>query len=1060
MDYTYVPTILDVIPEFFKIHRALDPTKLDVFMGQYKAYSPDQRTRKASRTKSIDFGKGVSLPFGYFVEYDLESIPFLSSGSKVEWQPSGKMAKFHLQEGHRLADIVVDSEQEMRACKFRWAKNIAELSDETRQEFKRPLAEITFMPDTGTTSSPEQIGGEFIRDLAELCTYDEDGKYYPKWKWKKTEKHPKPPAVLDVTTADPNYFKRIFREQVLMRDRIYVAVFSVAQYELYLLDVKDGVLKEKVVYHLVDSYTAQQHEADLKSAEKIAFFFYTMHGTASYNPPEFKTADAHQKAAQRLADPAAMVRSRKAKKELSHVKDDFDWFVEMVELFFHDRFYFIDMAEVKKSFGMFVGPDLFQKQVAAAIYDALFEYTGNDPVTVATRVKVKKLANDPNWLVIPRGYQTLMHSRFVGINYQESPHMSGPWCYFRDIVDGHCWKLPLLNVVKNLLVESVAKDVWEATRGMIPIIEAVVWGGTAVMAFEIVGPRFIYDHVKKKLGKEALRQLIRKEILPAVVAAVTELVTDIFGWSSMAAFAKGFFDGYVVHAIYQHFVEHLETYATEGPLEYRLAKALWHLHKIIDSLMQKIELLREELSIDTERRQLQEGLEHFEKFGVHILQGAMLLGSALYWLEHKDAAPFTEAMIETASGKGPDLKQWNSEAANGLAGFIQGITAAIVDPDKLSRAAEKAEIKLEFADDLLRPLFSHPVAGAFVVGGALYTGVFLLGKSLGALIKRLPRKSWLVTVLVASLLLKSDQASDQAAGDESTAGKILDHILQFFEGALKDMFVGDAKRARFLGEMTGSLWGAVMVDGALHHGKEKVDHLFKNKKILSGVAKVSTFHADVNLHHGKIGWALGALKLLLYRYLSFYDELVTHGIFAQKRDESAFAKLLNDIDEMRLRQTLKDRNLEHLVEFKSDSETRITFEKIGLALVTVHDRLEQDQKEYLQKTYGSDIERYKKDLASFAQTLDEVGVGKWIDDREKWLKENYQMVYHHFVLHLRAAVHQLILAMGELFVGFTKNGYSWISLLQELGLQLGEVSQLTDKLHSELELFKHPDAAA
>lgn len=1022
----------------------LDLINCDAYLGLYYAYKPEKQVspavkrpfKKASDSQTIQLPGLPKLKWAYKLEQNLQPVSFKVEPDgavdvDLNWVPSKENNVFHLVVGRRLGDLVQDSKEELEACKFPWFKLVSDLSGEERKVYSKDLGKIEYLPPGVLV---DQDSHNFVEAMAAGCTYDQKGKYFGKWK-KKFKAHS---GLGDYSEA---YIKATLREQKLKGNWFYALVQSSVQYELYRLDGTDDGLHIVPLDQSADPYWAAELNQS-EGARTMVTIFWTIHGEeqesqAVYNIASIKPSEEPSK---NLVDPRAQLRKLAGAKfgtldktvkrqtligEVEtkglKLKDDFAWFVEWADANFPAPFGFVSIKEAQDSAGLsmpFEGTDLYRKGVNGQIRKELEKLKGDDPQTKEIRRRVTALLDDPDKLILAQGAKD-GDSRFVGTD--------NTWAYFRNVETGVTWKISLWALTKNLLTGAMGADLYQRTKGLVPLIQILVWAAVIVVALEVVGLAAAYEWVKRQVSGQIAKKAMKEAAIlagAALASLMAQLVLTFFDGDKAKRwkwFAEGFFDGYVKHAVLDHFHEHIKTLYTDGPLEYRIAMALKNLRATIAKVEHTSEVLRNELT----EQSLKEGLERFQGIIVHLVQGAALLMSAFYYVEHKDAEPVMKVIGDMAESKHPDMKEWNDQAAKALAAFIRELSKGIYgDLDKLAAGADKSKKTLHDIGGVLDKLFGNPAVGAVLIGAAIQGLVFAVGK--------IPTKAWLLLGM-GGMVLGAKALENASAETAATINELFNDFYKDFPGT-------DKVRAKKYGDLVGQLFGGILVDRALHKGADGIKNSF-DSPILKKVAGAATFSATINLHHGKVGWVLAVLKVILKRYVAIAQEL-KDGLLANKRDESAFAAAITDIKD----EGMKKKGQGRWIDFRATNETGMSLHGLAVALFNLKYVLDEDQKDFLKNKYQGDIAKYKADLKEFESLMEKSGV-------EDWAKKNADMFFHHFQLHLRLAATELLAALEDLLKPFTKSGFSWGTLLEELGLEVGDLEKIHADLEQNMQIF-------
>ena len=487
------------------------------------------------------------------------------------------------------------------------------------------------------------------------------------------------------------------------------------------------------------------------------------------------------------------------------------------------------------------------------------------------------------------------------------------------------------------------------------------------------------------------------------------------------AFARGFFHGYVYDTIYDHLVNHvfLDT-ITKGPREVRMVMAAKKVFATVDKMLDIVHTLEQELDDNA----IQQGLNHFKGAAGKLAEGAAMLFSAIYYLPHDQAEPLLKMFGQNAAGQPPDPKLWAAEAQRQL-----GHVTALLGKLAHLKSAEEVLEELK-SSKALKALMVVAVLEPQIIWGVEY-----------AWHKHMPKGTGWPTFLFVALagILYLDHVTDDKFA--IVLSDLIVDLLRNFPGAT-------AERAELVGKLIGDFYGGMVMnntvwsEGDLDHGGKKKPSLLAKWRMsepLSG----STVWGNV-----KWGPIDSILELLFNRYLFLFEKLKkVPGEVGKARDFIADSV-----------QSMSDKKLDeegwgHLKDFHDDSHKGLSMKQIGLAIVKLRKQLAVDLDSFL-KHHHKDIEEYQNDIVAFNRLVEKSGFDFHVPANEKEAK----FLYHQMLRHLYLALDSLAEALRLLFEPFTKSGFSWIRLLQELGLDVGDLSKLQDevmkKAKDELQSFK------
>lgn len=411
----------------------------------------------------------------------------------------------------------------------------------------------------------------------------------------------------------------------------------------------------------------------------------------------------------------------------------------------------------------------------------------------------------------------------------------------------------------------------------------------------------------------------------------------------------------------------------------------------------------------------------YAAFGLeHLVKGTALLMSAMYYVEHKDAASMLDLFGRGGQAKEPPtVEEWEAEATHQVAAIAATFTGLLDEFDSI--------------DDVIAELRNNKKIMAGAVLGVLRTQIFSVikytwrhrnGKTAKTPLKS--KRKWAFYALaIGAVLLMSSDSGDGKNETEDVLGELLHKMFSLLKQAASDFPGRSPPEAELYGKIVGNLLGGFVLDRFLF----KDNHPFR--KVFDAPVIGATLKG--NLRHGVVK---GFLALIFKRYLSLYNDLVKHGVLSTARREEEFASLVNDVRDAEL----ANKGLDHLATFESDSEKSMSLADLAKALLGFHKVLQDDGVELLQKHYGGTIERLKEDLAATSRLSDDLGITGFAEEHVKAL----------FVVmntHVRLAMSELSQSVSELFRPFIADGhFSWMMLLKELGFDVGDVSQIQNEV--------------
>ena len=1022
--------VIDLLDDYaHHLAPEIDALKSSFRLATYHAYDP-----KGLKPKTIKMEDG-EWPLRFYLRTLDGDIPVLQGKQPKQlrtwkldrsFKPAEDKAKtLHLTTWVQLTDAVWDDKNEMAAAGFDYTGDLAPLSRSAREVFAKNLGDI---------EPPRYIvdGGAFLRSLAHHCTYDAQGDYYPKWIAGKENKLPYQGNL------SPEYLANVGGEEevTLQKGKLYALQFSATDAHFFELRGKKGALHRTLLFSVLAGapppYTAK------KEIEKKRHVVYLVHAADGLQD-EWKgnVRKVYGKdpghTFTRIVDPQAMVEAASGKKVSVDLglKDDFDWFVEMVKQYFPLRLHVYDTSWMEPKGVLQL--DGVQKQLREEIQRVLKEEAGKHRGTTnaALDEQVRKfLDGNRKLVIIPQGYPTGEHSRFVGFdNY---------YAYERHLDTGTVAIMPIEDYLFALAVGDLARQVYKDTAWLIPFIKytmialgafATLGTGAFLSGASVAALRsWVVQYAREKITAEVLEKIIVEKLYPALIALTVELELKIFSNNPedtagrVAAFAHGFFLGYLRDTLYDHFVKHLlidNVKHAMMPREVRMALAVKNLYHVIDRFQRVVHTLENEL----DSAALHNGVKKFEGVATHLVRGVALLVSAIYYLPHDQAKPLLDVFGLDADKKPPDPDRWAAEAQKQLT--------------NISRTLQDL-LKLRNIDELLEDLKTSKVlkaAGALavlepeIIWGIEYTWE-----------KHSPLKGKGWATFLGLLFLTLGMLDAQTEGH-----KVFKPMFALVSDMLKNLWNGTAEQEEKYGRLVGKIFGSVVLNNTMFGKDTPLGKLMHDRPVVGSVVWG-------NLKAGPIDVFL---ELLFNRYIELYERVtkVVHKIDSKDKVKDLLTRGINGLADEKLdRLDSSGISWGHLSEFHDDTQVA-SLQRIGIAVIRLHEIVTGNLRQYVSAKYGDDLKPYREDLAAFDKLAKTVGV-----DFHKIAEDNVVGVYHQMAHHLRLALDELKEVFRELSEGFTRSGFSWLHLFKVLGFEVGDYRKLQDEImkagQEELKAFK------
>ncbi|MEZ4364575.1 MAG: hypothetical protein R3B48_30645 [Kofleriaceae bacterium] len=1051
--------LFDLMDWYFATYHEVHPSLARILWGVYCAYDPVKKTPAAVKIA----GTKRTVPLQYFLSLYPDAPIFV--GNRYDhpededehhgtfhvdrtwtWPyDTAEPRNVHLVTWSRLADPVVDDREELLRCGFPYAMPLAAMTREFRSSvYGKNLGEIHERP-RGVDAA---AGVPFLRALAQGGTYDARGDYFPKW---RSGKENRPPY--ESNTSD-RFLKQAFRELLLARDQIYVVITGPLGLVVYqIVDGPNGKRGRAYAGGIPESQYLDQ--ASLKRAGKTPYeMWWVITADGLEEPPR------HQKRKGReipgdtstieVIDPKAMVLETLGKRSASMLdhREPFAWFVELVSLRFPDRFYVLDLSQLHNTWQAWNSVPLAASR--NAVHPQILRAMVGDQDGAGTsapelfssfaRAQVEAALADPTKLVLPQGLLT-GRDRFIGVD--------DLYAYLRNLDSGLISVLPLSDYVTALAAGAFGEELYQSTQWIIPMSKAVAFGAAIAvggwalsgMGATAAGIRtWAMKYVRGEVTTKVLRE-VAKRFGPALAAKLVELVLALWdddepkggaagaqgrreGASTKTRwrhFASGFFQGYVVQTLHENLYQKVFKLVSEGPKEYRLAVAIKKVYLAAERIQEVFARLEAEL----DQAAVQRATESFQSAAQHLIRGVGLLLTALYYVDHQQASSFFELFGKGSSLATPhSAEEWEAEATHQIARIAQLVTKSI---DKFTSI-----------DDLLEELRNNELIAAGAAMAVFHAQIWAVVKHTWKVsrsgVKKVPfnngrKRKWAVYALVISaVMLIPSQTMDQI---EDFVGEAVQKMYAIVRDVLYAFPGRSIDEARLFGKITGHLLGGVVLNNFLFGGEKSQRGPLRSPIVATTLKR--------NL---KYGITKSLLAVIFKRYLSLYDRLVKQGVLNEARREEDFAALAHTFRE----EELNRRGMSHLMSFESEDENSMSLRELATALAGYHVVLREDGVSLLRDHYASDLARIKHDLEDTAKLGDELGLTTFAERSTKAL-------FVAMNTHLRLAFGELSAALHALFEPFSTDGaFSWIILLKELGLDVGDVSgiqQASEKIFGD-----------
>ncbi len=492
-------------------------------------------------------------------------------------------------------DDLAEAERLGFASRYRWIFNY----ETPRPEFEKNVSQITPL------DSNEKIA-PFRDYLYQYGTYTSrtrvaanGGKYYRKWQAKTPLRQNQ--RVFLPTKLNTDYLVECFHEPLLKKDESYILITVDGTrfvYHLLMSPASAGKPPRLSVTPVLKFDNTRRARTEPKVTPPIeAVIFHALDGGNSMPSPtkgvgkiELQTSSSGRKA----YDYKAAVRWYFDGKH-SDPGNDEAWFSIFVDTLFPDMIYAVDGTH---------------KYAAASAYtfDELVKLGELPDVDGPILAKIEAMRaaarTTPKLRFVVKGsmYGADEDSRrqLIGV--------SNDYVYEWYPKTGLVTRMTLANWYEDNYTTKVATDVYENTRGMLPIITVVTWGGVIVMTGGILGggpiANLMRTDLRKYFSRQAIKQLTKeliKKFRAQLIALLADGILHLFPDTKNAWFEllRGFVHGFGAGAI-EHYVtttdDRIEKQIKKLELEKRIVSELtggldkvYEVYKKLNAALSKLE---------------------------------------------------------------------------------------------------------------------------------------------------------------------------------------------------------------------------------------------------------------------------------------------------------------------------------------------------------------------------------------------------------------------------------------------------------------------------------------
>jgi hypothetical protein len=829
----------------------------------------------------------------------------------------------------RRADLVWDDAAELIASEFPYTNVATRLTASVRRQvYGQSLADVKPPKEDSNTGFFDD-GSRFFAAASTRATYDTDATgepYYPKWL------APNPVGPKDrqfgFDALSDRYLELNFRPYDLEKGFVYLYL-EVGRMLVLLKLMRDSKLNlqyEAVLgqgvpevgdyFDIVNKYIADQRAKNIK-LQATAVFVFSLEGTTA--PPKFTQ---QQSAAgggimlnvmEQVVDPQAVVQDARglaidAIDKAQQRWTSRDWLREMVRLRFSEQWVWFWKNAYIEMYYQIDRDKLFLNELRAAQKVAV------GPLRRTIDDLIKAANADPNLYLVKRGTKYGPDKRVMGSD--------GSYVYFYDNRTRLVTRLPMFVFWRDQNVSQISQVIYDSTKGMVPVIKAVVWTSTFVMAWGVIGTEalvqgfreYVGEYIADKISGAAIQKLItetfkrfRLRIMALLILPVLDLLgRKIFGETTAGrktfAFLEGFAEGFTEHA-FQAIIRRWESVINLEPAAYRTVKLLMRIEGILRWVDEKMSALKAYITENVAKALTNRFVDAAVEAGTALIA----LIDNLYFLDYKRAKGFLELYAEIAETRVPSEQEWDSwrhrhflETFRYYKEEIESTGKDIADTYNDVQGAVQTAMKVVKVTEYA--VGAVALTNIALAGGLVPLMLLTLKKvatKVGALAATKPGK--IVTVgagttaaggFVAALLLKDDFAKDVAefAGGFGKAASALGSGA----AATADFTWATPERMRRFGQILGVIVASVVISRAVIK-RGQWQERWKQSKGAKGVAKFwgkETLRQQFNINP-----LLPGLKLVLFHYVEMVREVITDSDTAwDEFQDKAAAILLGEND--------------------------------------------------------------------------------------------------------------------------------------------------------------------
>ncbi|MCA9623194.1 MAG: hypothetical protein KC731_29445, partial [Myxococcales bacterium] len=733
--------------------------------------------------------------------------------------------------------------------------------------------------------------GATFKELArDRATYkDSDGSYYAKWKGKPPQRTPKWQAPLAFDLLSDAYLQENFRALVLEEGAVYLYLRVLGDVAAYLIQLDLEDLSRGLTWRFVSAgdhtpvgnffEIAEDRLAELKKQKARptaeAWFIFARDGTEKPSVVLLPAADAGARHDvgdayfEQVVDPQYVVQSTR-EKAFDDIDDaqkrwkSRDWLKEMVRLHFSEPWVWFWNNTYQQMFYDIDRDALFLRELQAA------EKEASGPLKLKLRSFLQEARKDPSLFLVRRGSQYRKRKRVIGSD--ES------YVYFYDNDANLVTRIPMGVFWKNVNIIQISTVIHDSTKGIVPIVKVITWGGLVVMGWGIFGTatlvngfrQYVQERVRGAIVDAALHDkfiALRNRILLSLLNPILALVPVDHTNTTLGrsfAFFRGFLLGYTHDALVAMY-KRWDALASLEPGTLRALRMLEKIQGVLRLVDEKLSLIKSKVS----KRVGELLLERFAAAFVQAIKAIIGLVNNLYFLDYERVKPFLVAYEKLTGEKSFTERAWDEHRHKHLLETFRQYHSAI---------------EREATD--VASLYSDVQKGIKVLQGAVWGAESFL-------ILETATGGALVALVVygltqgAKVAWKAGKYAGAAAGAAAIVGAAVSpsfrkDLLEAIVDIAKAVGKGAARALSFalgdtinpprmekLGQLIGEVWGGITLNRAVYGEKKGWGERWKTRSSYEGFVTASFLDKQL-----RVSPILPIIKLALFNYVYLVEKVI------------------------------------------------------------------------------------------------------------------------------------------------------------------------------------------